>query len=96
MKFTQTGNRLIGKSGSESIWIEPWGENSLRVRMTKEAAMDINDWALIDTPADTTALIVIENVELVEPWIKESETSKHVEKSQTASIQNGEITASFN
>lgn len=96
MNFTQEGNRLVGRSGLETIWIETWGENSLRVRMTKEAAMDSNDWALIDTPAVTSAKIVIEEVELLEPWIKESEREKLAKSSQIASIQNGEIIASFN
>lgn len=96
MKFIKSGNRLIGKAGLETIWIEPWGENSLRVRMTREAVMDANDWALIDTPKATSSNIVIEEVELVEPWIKESEKAKHVQKSQIASIKNGEIIASFN
>ena len=96
MKFTQDGNRLIGKSGVDTIWVEPWGENSLRVRMTKEAIMDSNDWALIDTPAATSAKIVIEEVELVEPWIKEEERAQKTQKAQVASIQNGEIIAFFN
>jgi alpha-D-xyloside xylohydrolase len=96
MKFSQNGNRLVGKSGSETIWVEPWGENSLRVRMTKEATMDINDWALIDTPSITSAKIIIEDIELIEPWIKESEKKKRAKKSEIASIQNGEIIASFN
>ncbi|MDR3597606.1 glycoside hydrolase family 31 protein [Clostridium sp.] len=96
MKFIKDGNRLIGRLGSETIWIEPWGENSLRVRMTKEAVMDTNDWALIDTPEVSSAKIVIEDVELVEPWIKEAYKEKHAQKTQVASIQNGEIIASFN
>lgn len=54
MKFCIEGNRLIGRSGAETLWIEPWGENSLRVRMTKEAAMDPNDWALTDIPRETS------------------------------------------
>jgi alpha-D-xyloside xylohydrolase len=96
MKYSQSGNRLIATSGKETIWIEPWGGNSLRVRMTKEAVMDANDWALLDTPAETFAKITIEEVELVEPWIQESEKAKYTQKSQIASIQNGEIIASFN
>jgi len=96
MKFIKNGKRLIGRSGSETIWIEPWGKNSLRVRMTREAVMDANDWALIDMPEVTSSNIVIEEVELVEPWIKEPEKAKHVQKSQVASIQNGEIIAFFN
>jgi alpha-D-xyloside xylohydrolase len=96
MKFSQNGNCLVGKSGSETIWVEPWGENSLRVRITKEATMDSNDWALIDTPSITSSKIIIEDIELIEPWIKESEKKKRAKKSQIASIQNGEIIASFN
>ncbi|ADL50687.1 TIM-barrel domain-containing protein [Clostridium cellulovorans] len=96
MRFTQDGNRLIAKSGSETIWIEPWGANSLRVRMTKEAIMDANDWALIDKPEATTAKIAIEDIELIEPWIKEEDRASRAQKTQTASIQNGEIIAVFN
>ena len=96
MKFTQNGNRLIGKVGVETIWVEPWGQNSLRVRMTKEAVMDPNDWALIDAPEVVETTIAIEDVELVEPWVDESEKKERAFKSQIASIQNGEITASFN
>ncbi|NLK21061.1 MAG: glycoside hydrolase family 31 protein [Epulopiscium sp.] len=96
MRFTQEGNRLIGKSGSEMIWIEPWGENSLRVRMTREALMDPNDWALMDAPKKTKTKITIEDISLVEPWITESKKEKKAYKTQIASIQNGEIIASFN
>ncbi|OPJ57554.1 TIM-barrel domain-containing protein [Clostridium oryzae] len=96
MRFTQSGNRLIGRAGVETIWIEPWGENSLRVRVTKEANMDTNDWALIDTPKAASAKISIDDIELAEPWIKEEERAEKAQKTQIASIQNGEIIASFN
>lgn len=96
MRFIQKGNCLIGRSGSEEIWVEPWGENSLRVRMTKEAVMDVNDWALIDKPKETQSKITIKDIELVEPWVPESKREALAQKTQTASIQNGEITASFN
>lgn len=96
MKFSSIGNRLIGKSGVETIWIEPWGENSLRVRMSKEATMDPNDWALLDTPAATSPVITIDELELIEPWIPEAEKARHTLKAEIASIQNGEIIASFN
>lgn len=96
MKFTQSGNRLIGKSGAEVIWIEPWGANSLRVRMTKEAVMDANDWALAELPSLEEAKIVIEDVELIEPWISDEKKAQRAQLSQTASIQNGEIIAFIN
>lgn len=94
MKFTSDGNRLIAKSGREVIWIEPWGINSLRVRMTKEAAMDLNDWALTDEPKGSKAEIIIKEVVLKEPWSEEE--GREGVKCQIASIKNGEITASFN
>jgi len=96
MKFTCVGNRLIGKAGSETIWIEPWGENSLRVRMTREASMDANDWALMDVPQATVPKILIQEVTLIEPWVPDEEKPKYQQLRQIASITNGEIIASFN
>ncbi len=46
MYITIDKNRLIMIRGKQTLWIEPWGKNSLRVRMTGEACMDTNDWAL--------------------------------------------------
>ena len=48
MKVRQEGNRLIIAEGVSQVWIDPWGENSARIRMTKEARMDENDWALTE------------------------------------------------
>ncbi len=45
--FRIEGNRLIRTFDSEKIWIEPWGENSLRIRSTRLAAMQMEDWALL-------------------------------------------------
>lgn len=49
--FKSDGNRLIREYDSEIIWIEPWGENSLRLRCTQEAQMPENkEWALLPQP----------------------------------------------
>lgn len=41
-------NRLIREYDSEKIWVEPWGENSLRVRCTMDAQVpEDRDWALM-------------------------------------------------
>lgn len=96
MKFTQIKNRLVGKSGSETLWIEPWGENSLRVRMTREAVMDSNDWALMDEPKQTDSKICIDTVELLEPWIPEEQMSDYKQLRECATISNGQITAHVN
>lgn len=95
MRFSTNENRLIARAGSETLWIEAWGENSLRVRVTREAEMDSNDWALIDRPKSTEANIAIEEEVLIEPWIKGDQES-FGKKVQTATIQNGEIIASIN
>ena len=44
--ITKENNRLIIKDGFGTVWIEPWGKDSVRVRMTAERCMDSNDWAL--------------------------------------------------
>ncbi len=41
------GTRLEITMGWEKLWIEPWGENALRVRATKAADMPQRDWALL-------------------------------------------------
>ena len=44
--FTKNNNRLIINDEFGTVWIEPWGTNSVRVRMTADRKMDDNDWAL--------------------------------------------------
>lgn len=96
MYYSCEGDRLVAKSGNETIWIEPWGINSLRVRMTKEAVMDANDWALIDTPVKCDVAITIEDVVLTEAWLPEAERLEKAVHTKTARIQNGNLTAVFN
>ncbi len=45
--FSKEGNKLVFNFQSELLWIEPWGENSLRVRGTKHAEIPLADWALL-------------------------------------------------
>ena len=44
--LTLEGNKIIFHYDAETLWIEPWGPNALRVRATKEALMPSEDWAL--------------------------------------------------
>ena len=48
MRVYEENNRLVIADGTLTLWLEPWGENSFRVRMTKEAQMDAHDWALTE------------------------------------------------
>ena len=54
------GNRLVRRQDCEIMWIEPWGENSLRVRATCMADMPQEDWALIPQSGKADCDIVIE------------------------------------
>ena len=46
--FTVDGKRLVREYDHEKLWIEPWGENSLRVRCTMEMQMPADrHWALL-------------------------------------------------
>ncbi|MBQ6321891.1 MAG: family 31 glucosidase, partial [Lachnospiraceae bacterium] len=56
--FTTEGRRLIRHYDAETVWIEPWGKDSLRVRATKRNRMEDQNWALLD-PAPCDAEIRI-------------------------------------
>lgn len=45
--FTDEGARLVRRFDSETLMIEAWGENSLRVRATHLSRMPEADWALL-------------------------------------------------
>ena len=57
--FEKQGNRLVYHFDAEKVWLEPWGENSLRLRATKCPQMSAEDWALL-TPEQLDAEITIE------------------------------------
>lgn len=59
MAFRTDGNKLIYRNDSEILQIEPWGENSLRVRGTKTEEISQEPWALLD-PVPCKAQIKVE------------------------------------
>ena len=54
--FSIDGNRLVRRYDSEKLWIEPWGENSLRVRAANDATVRLEDWALLPQEALTVKI----------------------------------------
>lgn len=90
MKYSSQNGRLIARNGNETIWIEGWGDNSLRVRCTREGSMDSSDWALSEPVSPSSAAIEIKDIKITEPWSDKGQTFT------VASITNGNITASFN
>lgn len=93
MKLSKQGTRLVGRMGSETLWLDPWGENGIRVRVTREANMDPNDWALDDEIIATNSEIIIEEVTLVEPWLSEEEKKKNSITAKVGRLINGDMIA---
>lgn len=58
--FSQSANRLIYRYDAETLWIEPWGPNALRIRATKLNTMPSENWALeIPLPSNISSTISI-------------------------------------
>lgn len=86
-------NRLIIKNGNSQVWIEPWGENSLRVRMTACPEMDSHDWALCEPVKECIAEFRTETVDTTDPWYKSDEFAHYHQTGVNHYITNGKITA---
>lgn len=93
MKIYAENNRLVIKSGGSQVWIEPWGESSLRVRMTAEPEMDSHDWALTEPVKQCEAQFREETVDVTDPWYKGDEFEKYHQTAVNHYITNGKITA---
>ncbi|MBQ7955172.1 MAG: glycoside hydrolase family 31 protein [Lachnospiraceae bacterium] len=96
MAVRQDGNKLIIERGVSQVWIEPWGENSLRVRMTCEPIMDGNDWALCEKIKECPAEIAFEEIDTTDPWYKGEEWAKYHQTGIVATLKNGNIVAKVN
>lgn len=92
MIYTEN-DRLIISNGNSQVWIEPWGENSLRVRMTAEPQMDSHDWALCEPVKHCPAVFREETVDTTDPWYKGEEYSHYHQTGTNHYITNGKITA---
>ena len=59
MLFEKKDDILVYHYDAETVWIQPWGENSLRVRATKNSEMLLNNWALSIKPQKSNAVYEI-------------------------------------
>ena len=97
MKFSENNNRFIMQNGPSTLWIEPWGDNSLRIRMTKEAVMDSNDWALCEPVPALPLQVSYETIDMTEPWYHtDAERQAHKQTGTQVTITNGKIKAVIN
>lgn len=93
MQIYQEENKLVIAAGKSSVWIEPWGANSLRVRMSAVPQMDANDWALTEKMEDITPQVTFEEIDVTDPWYRGDEYAKYHQTATQASITNGKIMA---
>ncbi len=93
MRIYQEGNRLVIAEGKSAVWIESWGANSLRVRMSAVPQMDANDWALTEKMEDITPQIAFEEIDVTDPWYRGEAYAKYHQRAKQARITNGKITA---
>ncbi|MBR5110668.1 MAG: glycoside hydrolase family 31 protein [Clostridia bacterium] len=89
MLFQQEKNALIAKRGSETLRIEAWGKDSLRVRATMFPQFTGCGWALTETPAEAEA-----KTEVYSETLRNGDGSYW--ESPIASIENGRIRATVN
>lgn len=59
--FQKQENRLVYRYDAETLWIEPWGENSLRVRACKQAKMPEENWALLPVEQVSCQILIEED-----------------------------------
>ena len=81
MKFTAEKNALTAKRGGETLRIEGWGKDSLRVRAVMYDGWTGNDWALTETPEAADCEVQI---------------GRDIDGTPCAQIRNGRITATVN
>ena len=93
MRIYQDGNRLVIAENKSRVWIEPWGKNSLRVRMTAQPEMDKNDWALTEKVEECKAEISSEEIDVTDPWYKSEEYAQYHQTAKEWTLKNGKITA---
>jgi alpha-D-xyloside xylohydrolase len=45
--FERVGSRLVWRLKDQTLWVEPWGKDSIRVRATTLPEMPVRDWSLL-------------------------------------------------
>ena len=92
MHIYQEGNKIIIAEGRSQVWVEPWGANSVRVRMTAQPQMDANDWALTEEMEKLTPEITFETIDVTDPWYQGDEWAKYHQTATQAKLVNGKLT----
>ena len=89
MLFINDNNVLIAKKNGETLRIEAWGKDSLRVRSTMFSEFKNLDWALGETPEKSNPKVTIDEED---HWVGDGT----IDKKPIATIENGSIKAVVN
>lgn len=90
--FIKENNMLIRKFDNETVLLQPWGENALRIRATMNASFSDQDWALI-MPEKINSNITVKKA--VPDFVQSEMLLGTDGTEEIASITNGKITGSF-
>lgn len=93
--FKKLDNKLYYTYDNETVCVEAWGRNALRVRITHNACFNDNDWALTEPVEHNDPQITIYKDENTQVGGAFANMFSGDDKSYAA-IQNGNITATFN
>lgn len=96
MRVIAEERRIVIRNGASQVYIEPWGENSVRVRMTAEAQMDDHDWALCDKVKEITPVITQTTVDMTDPWYRGEEWKKYHYTGTEYTMVIGKLTVKVN
>ena len=96
MKVITEERRIVIRNGASRVFIEPWGENSVRVRMTAEAQMDDHDWALCEKVKEITPVITQTTVDMTDPWYRGEEWKKYHYTGNEYTMVIGKLTVKVN
>ncbi len=89
MQFKEENGALIARQNGETLRIEAWGKDSLRVRATRLPSFTEQDWALTEDPGACRAAVEIGEAD---HWVGDGT----MDKRQIASVTNGRIRAVVN
>ncbi len=89
MRFSNENNALIAQNNGETLRIEGWGKDSLRVRATMFSEFRNLEWALTEKPAETKAAVTISEED---HWVGDGT----IDRKPIAEITNGRLRAVVN
>ncbi|MBR6405573.1 MAG: family 31 glucosidase [Lachnospiraceae bacterium] len=96
MRITTENGRIILRYGVNTLSIEPWGRDSIRVQMSAEPVPDKRDWALSEPVPEIVPEITTTEVDMTDPWYRSEEWARYHMKGTQYRLTNGKITAEVN